>query len=124
MRITIYILLMTLCSGSFASEFCEIVASAKVIANDGKYLGELSNEYSSDSIFNEYGAHGSEYSSDSIWNEYGTYGGKYSSESPFNKYASTPPMLIKDNKIIGYLSVNEYIKGAVNPFVLKACEFY
>lgn len=106
-------------------EVCSIVSGAKLIAQDSNntYLGKISNRYDSESIFNEYGTYGSKYSSNSIWNEYATFGSKYSSYSPFNEYTTTPPMIIKDGKIIGYLSVNKNIGAFISPNLLKAlCE--
>ncbi|MNT81225.1 hypothetical protein D3C72_2207950 [compost metagenome] len=83
----------------------------------------ISNKYDSKSIFNDYGDHGSKYASDSIWNEYGNYGGKFGGYSPFNKFSSTPPMIVKNNSVIGYLSSNSAIGNSINPSVLKAiCE--
>ena len=108
-----------------ANSVCFQLSGAKLLAQDTQntYLGEISNSYSSDSIFNEYGSYGSEYSSTSIWNEYSSFGGEYSSHSPFNEYSSSPPMIIKGGKIIGYLTVNDYTAGAINPNLLKAlCE--
>lgn len=108
-----------------ANEVCPIVSGAKLIAQDDKntYLGEISNSYASESIFNEYGTYGSEYSSDSIWNEYATFGSEYSSYSPFNEYTSTPPMMVKGGKIIGYLTANKNIGASISPNLLKAlCE--
>lgn len=108
-----------------AQDFSELVTllnGAKIIAqdDDNTYLGKLASEYNSESIFNEYGLYGSEYSSDSIWNKYGTFGGKYNRYSPFNKYTGTPPMIIKGGKVIGYLTTNKAINGAVSPNLLKA----
>lgn len=92
-----------------------------LIAQDpkGTYLGAIENEYESDSIFNEYGDHGSEYSADSIWNQYGNFGGEYSNYSPFNSYSNEPPMIIKGGNIVGYLTVNEYVEGSLSPYVLR-----
>ncbi|MCI1958819.1 MAG: hypothetical protein LKJ25_04245 [Clostridia bacterium] len=78
-------------------------------SNDGKtFLGSLStNEFDSDSIWNEFGTYGSKYSSKSIWNEFGTYGSKYSSESAFNDFALTPPIIVDGNgNFVGYLTSN------------------
>jgi hypothetical protein len=90
-------------------------------SNDGKtYLGKLtSDQYDADSIFNEYGTYGGKYSAKSIYNDYGTYGGKYSAESPFNKYSSTPPMILLNGKVVGYLTINEYVTDAISPLGLK-----
>ena len=105
-----------------AEEVCDIVKGAVLIAQDDKntYLGKITNPYDSDSIFNEYGTYGSEYSSSSIWNEYATFGSEYSSYSPHNSYTSTPPMIIKNRKILGYLSANKSIKSSISPNLLKA----
>ena len=107
-----------------ANGLCSAIDGAKLVANDGTYLGEISNEYANDSILNEYGNYGSEYSSESIWNEYGQYGGEYSSLSPFNEYTSTPPRIFKNGQEIGRLTTNESLGSAVNPYLLKTCSFY
>ncbi|MFJ5625625.1 copper amine oxidase N-terminal domain-containing protein [Peribacillus loiseleuriae] len=88
-------------------------------AQDGKYLGKLTtNVYDSESVFNTYGTYGSKYSSKSIFNEFGTYGSKYSSKSPFNEYASSPPLIIYNGELIGYLTINKYQNNAISPYGL------
>ncbi len=109
--------------GGGGGGFCLSIAGASVIASDGAYLGSLTNSHHGDSVLNSYGSHGSEYSGTSIWNTYGQYCGEYSGMSPFNSYTRTPPKLIKNGQVIGYLSVNEYLSGAVNPYALKSCNF-
>lgn len=119
--LTLIILGLTLLTTTNANDLCQIVGGAKIISQESKtYLGSITNKYDSDSIFNTYGTYGSKYSSDSIMNDYGPYGGKYSSESPFNEYTSTPPYIVKNGNIIGYLTVNKYMDNALNPFVLIA----
>lgn len=121
----IFIVFMILVFSNYVSaDICSVVAGAKVIANDGKYLGSISSEYDANSIFNEYGTYGSEYSVKSIWNKYGAYGGEYSSLSPFNSYTSTPPLLIKDDKVIAHFTVNKQLRSIINPYVLRSCTFY
>ena len=81
-------------------------------SNDGKvYLGKLvTNEFDSDSIWNEYGDYGSEYKQNSIWNEFGTYGSEFSQESAFNDFASNPPQIVDNNgNFFGYLTTNTTI---------------
>ena len=69
----------------------------KIVAQDGTYLGELSdNPYDPDSVANPYGPYGSPYSSTSIKNPYSTYGSPYSSQSPNNPYATQAPLLFGD----------------------------
>jgi len=105
-----------------AEEVCDIVKESVLIAQDNKntYLGKITNSYDSESIFNEYGTYGSEYNSSSIWNQYATFGSEYSSYSANNSYTSTPPMIIKNKKIVGYLSANKSIKSSISPNLLKA----
>jgi len=103
------------------SEIIFLLKGASVFAQDDEqtYLGKIDNKYNSESIFNEYGTYGNDYSSKSIWNEYSEFGNEYSSLSPFNGYSSSPPMIIKNGKIIGYLTTNEFISGAISPYILK-----
>ena len=69
----------------------------KIVAQDGTYLGKLSdNPYDPDSVANPYGRYGSPYSSTSIKNPYSTYGSPYSSQSPNNPYATQAPLLFGD----------------------------
>ncbi|ABX49407.1 MULTISPECIES: hypothetical protein [Shewanella] len=105
-----------------AEQLCNLVEGATLIAQDGEntYLGKLGSKYDSDSVFNNYGTYGSEYSAESIWNKYGQFGGKYSTYSVFNQYTSTPPMIIKNKQIIGYLSANKAMANSVSPNLLKA----
>ena len=97
---------------------CYQLEGAKIVSDDGEYLGTLESRYSSENIFNQYGSFGSKYSSTSIWNRYGTYGSKYSSQSPFNSYSTSPTRIIHGNTIIGYLTVNKFMTGAVNPYAV------
>ena len=94
---------------------CYELDGAKIIADDGTYLGTLGDSYESDSIYNEYSDHGSTYDSDSIWNEYSDYGNEYSSQSPFNDYASDPPVLLKDGEVIGKLTTDPWEYEGVDP---------
>ena len=69
----------------------------KIVAQDGTYLGELSdNPYDPDSAANPYGRYGSPYSPTSIKNPYSTYGSQYSSQSPNNPFATQAPLLFGD----------------------------
>lgn len=99
----------------------DALEGAKLIAADQTYLGKITkNQYDSESILNEYGLYGGSYSAKSIFNEYGQYGGQYSQFSPFNQYTSTPPKIVKDSQIIGYLTANQYIPNRIdiNEFLL------
>lgn len=109
-------------SGAHGAEVCDQVKGAVLLAQDDKntYLGKIASAYDPDSIFNEYGTYGSEYNSLSIWNQYATFGSEYSSYSPNNSYTSTPPMIVKDRKVLGYLTANKSIKSSITPNLLKA----
>ena len=112
-------------NASDLSEFCDSIEGSIIISadNDKKYLGKITSSYDSESIFNEYGNYGGKYSTNSIWNSYSKYGSEYNSYSPFNEYSLNPPMVIKNNRIIAKLTVNDSISNALNPYVLKAYKF-
>jgi len=91
-----------------------------IVANDGQYLGKLSlNMYDTESILNVYGIYGSQYSVVSIKNPYGIYGSPYSSLSPYNPYTSTPPAIYLRGMKHGYLTLNPYLQGSVNPHQIE-----
>ena len=85
-----------------------------------KYLGTIESSFGAESIFNEFGTYGSRFSADSIWNTFGEYGGQFSAHSPFNKFSTDPPMIIKNRKIIGYLTINKTVADAVDPNSISA----
>jgi hypothetical protein len=95
--------------------YAQNLSELRIIAGDGTFLGSFENEYSSNSIFNEYGNYGSKYSSTSIFNKYGNYGSDYSNLSPFNSYASNPPGIYdRRGNFYGTLSINRYASGLTN----------
>jgi len=104
------------------SELVDYLRNAKIIAQDNEntYLGKLSNEFNSESVFNEFGNYGNEFSANCIWNEFSTFGNEFNMYSPFNEFSNTPPMIIKDGEIIAYLTVNESIESGVPPNLIKA----
>ena len=102
-------------SETLSSYRCFELEGAKIIAEDGTFLGTLDDSYSADSIFNDYSDHGTDYSADSIWNEYNEWGNDYSSISPFNEYATDQPILIKEGAVVGKLTLKSYEIDAVNP---------
>ncbi|MCO7225939.1 hypothetical protein [Pleionea sp. CnH1-48] len=121
-RVLFFALVVNLAHGN---ELCTLVKGAKIFAQDSRqtYLGDISNGYQSKSIFNDFGTYGNEFSSESIWNEFSKFGNEFNPYSPFNEYLSAPPVIIKNGELLGFLSTNENMKGAVSPSVLKAyCE--
>jgi hypothetical protein len=101
-------------------DLISLLNGSSIIAqdNDNTYLGKIASQYNTESIFNEYGKYGSEYNTNCIWNEYSTFGNEYNSLSPFNDYSTKPPMIIKNGKIIGFLTTNKAIKGGLSPNLL------
>jgi sporulation protein YlmC with PRC-barrel domain len=86
-----------------------------IIAADGTYLGKIiDNSFDEESITNSFGKYGSKFSNTSIFNEFGPYGGKYSKLSPFNPYSSDPPIIKKNDRVLGYLTANEYQKSRID----------
>lgn len=125
MKKLILITCFSLCSYSWTDISiyrCYELEGAKIIAEDGTYLGTLEDGYKSDSIYNEYSEYGNSYNNKSIWNEYSDYGNDYSNQSPFNDYASDPPVLLKNGKVVGKLTTKPYEYEGVNPrLVGKNC---
>lgn len=74
------------------------------------YLGCLNcSQYATDSVFNQYGQHGSRYAFESIWNHYGEYGSAYSTYGVCNAYASDPPVIVDNSgNYYGRLTLNTY----------------
>lgn len=99
-----------------AAPIAAILKGASIIAQDGKntFLGKIDNEFTKDSIFNEFSKYGNEFNADSIFNEFGRFGGEFSQFSPFNEFTNKPPMIVKDGKIIGYLTANKAKRGGIS----------
>lgn len=91
---------------------------ARVIADDGTFLGSVENQFGVDSIANEFGTYGSKFSAKSILNEFGKYGGKFSMLSPYNSFSSAPPAIYLDGERLMYVTTNETITPRVHPDVL------
>ena len=95
--------------------FAISLSELKIVADDGTFLGSFENEYSNNSIYNEYGNYGSIYSSKSIFNKYCNYGSDYSNYSPFNQYANKAPWLMdRKGNYYGRLSTNRYAQGVTD----------
>jgi len=85
------------------------------------FIGSIANEFDSNSIANKFGW-GNEFKSDSIMNKFGTFGSEFSPYSAFNKFASKPPIIInRDNKFVGYLTINDFKIPSINTYVAIAC---
>ena len=91
-----------------------------LVASDGQFLGKLClNTFDTESILNKFGQYGSQFSATSIYNQFSMYGSQYSSLSQFNPYTLTPPTIyLKGNKF-GFLSVNKFLFGTLEPQQLR-----
>lgn len=92
-------------------------SEVSIYSNDLKtFLGTLStNTFDRESIFNEFGTYGSPFNTKSIWNEFGTYGSEFSTQSAFNEFTRTPPVLVYDGQIFGYVTMNTFLKNSITP---------
>lgn len=98
-----------------SSIFPVSLSQLRIVADDGTFLGTFESEYSSNSIYNQYGNFGSPYGSNSIMNKYSSYGSDYSQYSPFNAYSNNGPWLVDiyGNRY-GRLSINKYAPGVTS----------
>lgn len=88
---------------------------AKLVAQDGTFLGVLSsNRADAQSIANPYGRFGSKVSPVSIFNEVGLYGSEAGVWSPWNPVCACPPLIIMPTGEKFYLTKNQVI-GGVDP---------
>ena len=118
-------ILLSAFGNAYSEELCNMLSGASIYAQDSSntYLGKISSHYDSDSIFNTYGNFGSKYSSNSLWDTYGNFGDNYSDFSAQNRTANKPPIIVKQGRVIGYLSGNKSIQPSVSPNLVKAlCE--
>ena len=115
------LLLLLGISASLAQSSLDALEGASIVANDGQFLGIISqNKFKDTSISNEFGKYGGKFSSTSIFNEFGKYGGEFSLLSPFNQFTSTPPkILTKDNKW-AYLTANTSLSPRISPVSIVA----
>lgn len=80
-----------------------------LVGNDGQLKGCIScNEYSGDSIWNNFSTYGNEFNSESLWNDFGTYGNEFNSNSPWNQYGQGMKIVDLDGNFYGYFTINSY----------------
>lgn len=108
---------------SSPTNICSQIAGASVIANDGTYLGRLTNSSDAQSVYNPYGTYGSPTGALSIYNRNGTYGNQYSVKSPWNPYTSTPPILTKNSSTLGSFTLNRLLSPRISPTYAENCTF-
>jgi len=96
-----------------------------LLDEDGERVGCITcNEYSGESIWNDYSTYGNEYNSDSIWNEYGTNGNEYGTISPWNEYGTGMKIIDLDGNYYGQFTVNEYGNQTRVPLLKSILDAY
>ena len=108
-------------AGEINSWECNKFNEARIIGEDGDYLGKLGPYYITDSIYGTSSSYSSTYSSNSIFNTSSKYGNSYSNTSVFNDGASNPPVILsKDGGVIGKLSIGPgYQSDRYDPYDMK-----
>ena len=111
-------------TASIEWKWAQFLQGAKVIAQDTRdtFLGIIDfTGQDPRSIFNELGLHGSSLGVHSIWSDLGLYGSSLSINSARNDMCINPPILVKDDKIVGYLSVNDMLahRPRCDPYYLR-----
>lgn len=125
-KIILMVLLMA-STNSYAQITCSILDGASVYSNEAqsRYLGFFGNSSATESIMNKIGTYGSQISPSSVRSQIGMYGSTVSILSANSSLTSTPPMIIKNNQLIGYLTVNRLIQGGVSLAVIdSSCTFF
>ena len=107
-------------SGEVNSWECNKFDGAKIVGQDGEYLGQLGPSWNRDSIYNSSSEYSSTWSSNSIFNDSSKYGNSYSSTSAFNELASSPPKIITEDGEEKYLSIGpSWDSNRLNPYDFK-----
>jgi Big-like domain-containing protein len=102
---------------------CGGVAGGKIFAQDGEYLGRLTNQFDGQSILNGFGSYGNQFSPTSIYNSFSKYGNQFSALSAYNTLASTPPQLFVGTQFAAYVTKNTLKSPRVDPDALRGCAF-
>jgi hypothetical protein len=121
MYILVIISIMSVSAGEINSWQCSKFNGARIIGEDGDYLGKLGPNYMSDSIYNDSSSYSGSWSTDSIFNTSSKYGNSYSNNSVFNDTASYPPVILsEDGEVLGRLSIGpSYLSDRYNPYDIK-----
>jgi hypothetical protein len=99
----------------------DIDGRAFLVADDGAYLGKISsNAFDYESICNGFGPYGNPFSGTSIRNDFAPYGNPFSALSADNSFTSSPPQIIYQRKVVGYLTKNQFLPSALDPDLLFA----
>jgi len=95
-------------SSSNNSVTCTDLDGASVFSQEEipVYLGFMGSSFASSSINNLFGSFGSQFGSNSIRNQFSTYGSQFGLYSANNSLSTSPPVFVKNGKILAFLSTN------------------
>lgn len=104
---------------------CSDFEGSMVFSQDDRpiFLGFFGSDFSTDSINNQFGPYGSAFSSTSIRNSFSSYGSQFSNVSAFNPFAQKPPVVVRNGKKIGHITVNTAINGVSLSMIDAGCTF-
>ena len=100
----------------------QVLRGASIVAQDGRntFLGKIDSEIAVNSIFNTVSLYGSEIGVHSVFNKIGQYGSDIGLYSANNEFSTKPPMIVKNGKILGYLTANRFVRGGISLLSLLA----
>ena len=102
---------------------CAGVAGGQIYAQNGQYLGRLTNVFDSQSVLNTFGVYGSQFSATSMYNPYSQYGSQFALYSAYNQSSISPPVLYVSGRFAAYVTKNTVKIPRVDPDALKSCVF-
>jgi len=93
-----------------------ILLGARLVGCNGRNLGTITiNKLDSASLLYPYAPPGNKLSPNSIFNKFGSYGNQFNSMSAYNPVTTTPPSIVLNGTVIGYLTKNRALTGAIDP---------
>lgn len=92
---------------------CADVDGASVFSQQDSpvYLGFMGSSFALNSINNTFGSFGSQFGSSSIRNQFSIYGSQFGQYSATNSFSLSPPVLVKNGKVLAFLSTNASLVG-------------
>lgn len=94
---------------------------AHLLGADGAFLGIVSiDRFHETSVCNKFGTFGSRFENMSVWNRFGNYGNQISDLSAYHNHAPTPPAIVYQKNIIGFLTKNRRQSDGLDPDLLFA----
>lgn len=113
MKILTSFLLLAVSIPAMSQLDCERLDGATVISSDAApvYLGFFGSFSAQNSIANTFSVYGSSFNDLSVRNEFGRYGSNSSDFSAQYEFATRPPRIVRDGRLLAYLSTNTNLDG-------------